>query len=401
MDLNLSGLQRKLVNAARSLAQEVLAKNAEKYDRSSSQPLEDYEALKAEGYFGMLIPKEYGGWGLDLVTYALVMHELGQGAAATATAFNMHHFAIWQINNIASKEFKDYWLPKLLAERALVGGWGSEPGAGLSQGRFQIGTTITPQGDSLVVNGAKFFCTLAGVAKYSQVLVTTAANPNNVTVDDITTVMVPVDLPGVKIDTEWDVLGMRATVSPAVKFEGVVIPRENMLGHPGHNIVTAHLSQAISIGYAAINTAVARAALEFAINYSVGKRVGAGSHGDSPLVQQRVGELATQVDAAFATTLKAALELDFAFLPAALGHVGSRARAVAMRAVLDVTAKAFEICGGTTVSMRYPLGRFFREARTMTLMNPGYDGILTLAGRALLEAAKAAKATLQPPMNNA
>ena len=60
-----------------------------------------------------------------------------------------------------------------------------------------------------------------------------------------------------------------------------------------------------------------------------------------------------------------------------------------MRTVLDVTAKAFEVCGGTTVSARFPLGRLHREARTMTLMNPGYDGLLTLSGRALLEAAKA------------
>jgi alkylation response protein AidB-like acyl-CoA dehydrogenase len=59
-----------------------------------------------------------------------------------------------------------------------------------------------------------------------------------------------------------------------------------------------------------------------------------------------------------------------------------------MRTVLDVTAKAFEVCGGTTVSARYPLGRLFREARTMTLMNPGYDGLLALAGRGLLDEAR-------------
>jgi butyryl-CoA dehydrogenase len=388
MDFGLSERQARLVRNARALAQEVLAKNAAQNDAAASLPLEDYAVLRDEGYFAMLIPEAYGGWGLDLVTYALVMHELGQGAAATATALNMHSFAMWQIANIGDLEFQARWFPRLMAEKAVVGGWGSEPGAGLSQGRFQIGTTIKPRGDDLVVNGSKFFCTLAGVASYAQVLASTDETAQEVAIKDITTVIVPVDLPGVVIGTEWDVLGMRATFSPTVKFENVVVPKSHMMGAPGRNMFTAGLTQAISIGYSAINTAVARSALEFATAYAARKTIGATRHADSPLIQQRVGELATMVDASFATLLKAAWELDHDFAGAGARQAGGRARAVAMRTVLDVTAKAFEICGGTTVSAAYPLGRLFREARTMTLMNPGYDGLLALAGRGLLDEAR-------------
>jgi len=392
MDLSLSERQTKLVRNARALAQEVLAKNADRYDRAGTLPVDDYAALRDEGYLTMLIPQAYGGWGLDLVTYALVMHELAQGAAATAMGLNMHSFAMWQIANIGEPEFQAHWFPKIVAERAMVGGWGSEPGAGLSQGRFAIGTTIKPQGDDLVVNGSKFFCTLAGVASYAQVLVSTKETADEVPIQDITTVIVPVDLPGVVIGSEWDVLGMRATFSPTVKFEGVVVPKSHMMGRPGRNMFTAGLTQAISIGYSAVNTAVARSAMEFSVNYAAKKTIGASAHADSPLVQQRVGELATMVEASYATCLKAAWELDADFAGAAHRQTGARARAVAMRTVLDVTGKAFEICGGTTVAARYPLGRLFREARTMTLMNPGYDGLLTLGGRAILDAARAGAA---------
>lgn len=392
MDFSLSERQTKLVKNARALAQDVLARNAAEYDRTASLPLKDYAALREEGYLGMLIPEAFGGWGLDFVSYALVMHELGQGASATTMALNMHSLAMWQIANIGSPQFQAHWFPKLMAERAIVGGWGSEPGAGLSQGLFRIGTTITPQGDDLVVNGSKFFCTLAGVAKYAQVLVSTSTSAEEVAIKDITTVIVPVDLPGVVIGTEWDPLGMRATVSPTVKFEGVVVPKSHMMGEPGRNMFTAHLTQAISIGYSAVNTAVARSALEFAVDYASRKTIGASAHADSPLIQQRVGELATMTDASYATMLKAACDLDGDFHAFAVRQVGSRARAVAMRTVLDVTARAFEICGGTTVSARYPLGRLHREARTMTLMNPGYDGLLTLSGRALLDEARARNA---------
>jgi alkylation response protein AidB-like acyl-CoA dehydrogenase len=388
MDFSLSEHQTKLARDARVLANDVLARNAERYDREGAIPHDDFAALREGGYLGMLVPERYGGWGLDLVTYALVMHELGQGAAATATAFNMHNFAMWQVGRVGGPEFAERWYPRIMEEKAIVGGWGSEPGAGLSQGRFAIGTTIKPQGDDLIVNGSKFFCTLAGVARYAQVLVSTVESESEVPIDKISSVIIPVDAPGVMIGTEWDVLGMRATFSPTVKFENVVVPKNHQMGPPGRNMFTVGLTQAISIGYSAINTAVARSALDFAISYAAKKKIGASAHADSPLIQQRVGELATMVDASWAMVLHAAAELDRDFPAGVRRQTGVRARAVAMRTVLDVTAKAFEICGGTTVSARYPLGRLHREARTMTLMNPGYDGLLTLAGRAALEGAK-------------
>jgi alkylation response protein AidB-like acyl-CoA dehydrogenase len=392
MDFSLSDRQARRVRDARALAREVLAPNAERYDRAGTLPLDDYAALRDAGYFGMLVPEAYGGWGLDLVTYALVMHELGQGAAATAMGLNMHSFAMWQIAKVGDAAFQERWYPRIMGEKAMVGGWGSEPGAGLSQGRFAIGTTIKPQGDDLVVNGSKFFCTLAGIAKYAQVLVSTIETANEVPIEAITAMIVPVDAPGVVIGAEWDVLGMRATFSPTVKFENVVLPKSHMMGAPGRNMFTVGLTQAISIGYSAVNTAVARSALDFAVGYAAKKTIGASAHADSPLVQTRVGELATTVDASYAMMLHAAFELDRDFAGASARQAGARARAVAMRTVLDVTAKAFEICGGTTVSARYPLGRLHREARTMTLMNPGYDGLLTLAGRGVLEAARGAGA---------
>lgn len=385
MDFDLTARQKTLVANAKALARDVLARNAGRYDALAVPPADDYDALISAGYHGMLIPEAYGGWGLDLVTYCLVMHELAQGAGATSTAFNMHNFAMWNIQILGTEEQKRHWFSKILTENCLMGGWGSEPGAGLSQGRFAIGTTIAEQDDGYRVNGRKFFCTLAGVAKYAEVLVHVGDAGAEVTVADICTMIVPVDAPGVAIGSDWDVLGMRATVSPAVELNDVVVPKDHMLGRPGDNIMTRHLAQAISIGYAGIYCGVARAALDFAVDYAARKPVGGGSHADQPIVQNRIGELATTLDAAYALALKAAWEMDNDFHAGALDNTGSRARAVAMRSVLDVTSKAFEICGGTTVAKRFPAERYYREARTMTLMNPGYDGILGMAGKAVVD----------------
>lgn len=389
MDFSVSRQQRERTAAAAELASEVLATNASRYDADGIPPAEDYQALIERGYHGMLIPEEHGGWGLDLVTYCLVIHELAQGSAATTTAFNMHNFAMWNLSVLGTEPQKRYWFDKILSEGKLMGGWGSEPGAGLSQGRFAIGTTITEVDAGYRLDGQKFFCTLAGIASYAQLLVSVADRGSDVTINDICTMIVPVDTPGMVIGNDWDVLGMRATVSPAVEVNGVVVPKNNMLGKPGENILSRHLAQAISIGYAGIYTGVAKAALGFAVDYANRKKVGTGAHSDQQTVQQRIGELTTMVDASMALALKAAWELDNDFHAAAPLYLGGRARAVAMRTILDVTSKAFEICGGTTVAKRFPLERYYREARTMTLMNPGYDGLLEQSGKAIVAASRA------------
>jgi alkylation response protein AidB-like acyl-CoA dehydrogenase len=386
MDFRLTDRQQELVHCARLLAREVLAKNADKYDRESTPPVDDYAALRARGYYGMLIPKEYGGWGLDLATYCLVMHELAQGATATATAFNMHNFAMWNISVLGTEAQKRRWFGEVISKGVLIGGWGSEPGAGLAQSRYAIGTTIMPQQGGYRVDGQKFFCTLAGVASYAEVLVVPADRAADVTLDDICQVIVPVAQQGVSISSDWDVLGMRATVSPAVKFDNVFVPEDHMLGKPGDNIITRGLTEAISIGYTGILCGLARSALNYATDYSARKVVGPNTrHANQPIVQLRLGELATTIDAAYALALRAGWELDHDFQAAAQRNAGSRARAVAIRAALDVTSRVFEICGGTTVASRFPLGRLYREARTMSLMSPGYDAILGAIGKRIAD----------------
>jgi len=231
------------------------------------------------------------------------------------------------------------------------------------------------------------------VASYAILQVVAPERVGDVTVKDIFGVIVPVSAEGVTISEDWDVLGMRATVSPAVSFDQVYIPKGNVIGSPGINIFTQDFIQAISVGYAAIYSGLARAALNFAVDYTARKVVGPGGArlGSQPTVQQRIGELATMVDASYAQTLRAASTIDQDYAEAARHTAGSRARAMSMKTVLEVTSRAFDICGGTTVARRYPLERYFRDARTLTLMAPGYDTMIQIIGRTLVDAAIAAQ----------
>jgi alkylation response protein AidB-like acyl-CoA dehydrogenase len=395
VDFEPSDRQQERMAHARQLARDVLAPNAARYDAESTHPVDDFAALREHGYHTMLIPAEYGGWGLDrdLNTYALVMHELAQGASATTTALNMHNFAMFNIAVLGTPDQREEWFARVIEESALVGGWGSEPGAGLTQGRFLLGTTITEVDDGYLVDGAKFFCTLAGVARYAELLVVAPDRVGDVTIDDICSVIVPTSDPGVTISDDWDVLGMRATVSPAVTFDQIRVPRDHRLGTPGDNIFTRGCLQGLNVGYASIYSGLARAALAFATDYAVRKVIGPNGerHAQQPAIQQKIGEFTTMVDAAYTMALRAGWELDRDFDSAVHRQVGGRARAVAMRTVLDVTSRAFEICGGSTIASKYPLGRYFREARSQTLMNPGYDGMTTLLGQRIVEDALAAQ----------
>ena len=381
--------QLELIDVARQIARDVLAKNADRYDREGTNPVDDYAALRAAGFYGMLVPEEYGGMGLDMVTYCLLAHELGQGSAATATAFNMHNFAMLTIDLTGTDEQKSKWYGKVINDGILIGGWGSEPTAGLAGGHFNVSTTLTPHEDGYLINGLKFFCTLAGVASYATLLTVAPEKVGDVSVNDIVSVIVPVDDPGVTVSDDWDVLGMRATVSPGVTYKNVFVPKENVLAEPGINIFTQDFLQAIHVGYAAIYSGLARAAVDFSIDYSVRKVVGpdGARHGQQPVIQLRIGELATAVDAAFAHAISAAWQIDQDYAEANRNAVGSKARAMAMKTVVDVTSAAFDVCGGTTVASRYPLGRYFRDARTQTLMAPGYDTICQLIGSNLVMAA--------------
>lgn len=214
----------------------------------------------------MAIPKRYGGWGLDLVTYCLVMHELAQGCASTATSFNMHNVVMYGIEHLGTEEQKARWFGRVVNDGALIGSWGSEPGASFSTPRRSLGTALVLHDGGWLMSGQKYFCSLAGGCDYALLFAVPHERLGQENQDDIITALVPTNA-GVEIQPGWDSLGLRATTSSSVRLQDVFVSRADALGKPGDWFRQA-CNQRFEVGYGAIYTGVAQAALDFATEYA-------------------------------------------------------------------------------------------------------------------------------------
>lgn len=380
--------QRRPIELSREIARGPIAANAAKYDLTAEHPVESFAALQAAGFYGMAVPKRFGGWGLDYVTCAQCMHEFGQADASTAAAFNMHNAVMYLIDRIADEEQKIRWFGEVIETGALMGSWSSEPGTSLNSPRISIGTSMSKRGDTYVIKGQKHFCSLAGTCRYAMIMAVAEDRLGQENADDVALAIVPTSLPGVTVHYGWDTLGMRATTSHSVSFENVEITGRDLLGGPG--AWSQYFSaQPFEIGHSAVYAGVARAALDFAIDYSA-KRTSQPDNVpyiELPWIQTEIAELSIEVESTFLTVLDGARRIDHDAAEAAAYGASSRAKAAATKAALHVTSKAFDIVGGSGALRRYPLERYFRDARTQSLMTPTYDQILRTLGRKIRDVA--------------
>ena len=385
MEFGLTKEQLRLIDKSRTVARDVLAVHASKYDLEAQHPIESFAALREQGFYGMAVPKEYGGWGLDLVTYCLCMHELAQGCASTATSFNMHNIVLYGIAHLGTEDQKKRWFSKVINEGALIGSWGSEPNASFSSARRSLGTSIVETDGGYRMSGQKYFCSLAGACDYALLFAVPASKIGQENANDIVVGLVSTKEPGVTIQYGWDTLGLRATSSHSVNLENVFIKTDDFLGGPGDWFGHA-CNQRFEIGYGAIYSGLARAALDFAVRTTNGRVLRPDNirQSDLPWVQMHIAELSMKVEAAFLTSLQTAWEMDQGYAVAIANSSGERAKGAASTAVLDVTSKVFEICGGSSAMRRYPAERYYRDARTQTLMGPSYDFLLQVIGRGVI-----------------
>ena len=162
MQFALSEEQRLVVATAKRVALEHLEPRAAHYDENATHPVESWRALWENGLLAMAVPRAYGGLGLDMLTYVMVVEALAQGCTNTAMTVHMHSVVQRYINALASPEVKAWLYPEVVEEGRMFGSWGSEPGRRGGSGVVQ--TVISPDGAGFVINGQKHFCTMAGGA---------------------------------------------------------------------------------------------------------------------------------------------------------------------------------------------------------------------------------------------
>ena len=220
-------MDARVVDLAARVAEECLWPRAPLYDEAGSYPVESWADLWKHGLLAAAVPKAYGGLGLDMPTYTAAVERLAYGCSNTAMTMHMHSVVMRFIDSLATPEQKRRFYAEVVDEGKLFASWGSEPGK-RGGSRTARSTTVAPVDGGYVVNGVKHFCSMAGAAHRNMVHCDMEGAG-----DGFQLVLVPSGTAGMEIGGEWNVLGMRATVSPTVTLRDCRVSDDALLGKPG------------------------------------------------------------------------------------------------------------------------------------------------------------------------
>jgi acyl-CoA dehydrogenase len=363
VEFGLSEEQELLREQVRRFAEERIAPGVPERDRSHTFPEDIVREMGELGLLGMFVPEEYGGAGMDMVSYAVAVEEIARVCPSVAVTMSVtNSVCCWPILAYGSEAIKKTVLREL-ASGECIGGFGlTEPTSGSDAGAMQ--TTARRDGDSWVLDGQKAWITNAGFARYYVVLAKSdpAAGKRG-----ISAFVVPADAPGFALGAVEEKLGLKASRTAAIYFNGCRVPSGNLLGAEGQGfkIALATLDHS-RLGIAAQAVGIHQRALDLAVAYA-NERVQFGA----PLarhqaIQFKIATMATELAAARALT-RAASARESAI---DAGRLASEAKLYASEAANRACWEALQIHGGNGFSEDYEIARLYRDVRVTTI----YEG---------------------------
>ncbi len=315
------------------------------------------------GLLGLNIPEEYGGAGVDAVSAAIALEEIGWGCGSTALAIAAHNgLGTTPIVLYGSEELKQKWLPLVasgqnkLAALALT-----EPGAG-SDLQGGVVTKAVKEGKEWLINGAKMWCTNASIAEYIITLVRTDAAGGSRSLSQI---LVPTNTPGLKIGPAEKKMGLHGSPTHAVTYEEVRVPLDYLIGEEGKGLQqTLATLDGGRIGIGAISIGLAQAAFEYAVNYARERKAFGKAIAEQQAIQWMLADAATEIEIARNMLYKAAWLKEQKRL---YNKEAAMAKMFATEMAERVCRNAIQIHGGYGYSSNYPVERIYRDARLMTI----------------------------------
>jgi alkylation response protein AidB-like acyl-CoA dehydrogenase len=353
----LSELQQQILEMTRSFARERLAPGAAERDRQHRFPREELTEMGELGLLGMLVPEAYGGSDTGVLAYAIAVEEIAAGDGACSTIMSVHSsVGCVPILKFGTEEQRQRFLPKL-ASGEWIGGFAlTEPQAGSDASNLK--TRARREGDHYVIDGAKQFITSG---KNGHVIIVFAVTDPGAGKNGITAFIVPTDTPGYEVLRVEEKLGLNASDTCQIAFNGMKIPVENRLGEEGegYRIALSNLEGG-RIGIAAQSVGMAQAAFEAARDYAGERKAFGKAIAEHQAVAFRLADMATQIEAARQLVWHAA-SLREAGIPCI--SQASMAKLFASEMVERVCSDAIQIHGGYGYMRDYPVERIYRDAR--------------------------------------
>jgi short-chain 2-methylacyl-CoA dehydrogenase len=359
MDFDLTDEQQDIRRLVRDFAQGEVKPVAEELDKEKRFPYEIVEKLGKLGLMGVPYPEKYGGADAGYLAYAIVVEELTRVDSSVAITLAQNtSLATYPIYAFGSEEQKREWMPQLCSGQAL-GGFGlTEPEAGSDAGNVR--TTAREEDGEWVVNGAKQFITNAGtdISKFTTVTARTGDN-------EISNILIPNGTPGFEVGEPYRKMGWNASDTRPLSFDDARVPLDNLVGARGQGFKQfLETLDGGRISVSAMGVGLAQGALDEALAYAKERQAFGQSISKFQAIQMKLADMATEIEAARLLTYKAAVEReqgkDFRITAA-------KAKLKTGRLAVRAAEEAVQIHGGYGYIEEYPVCRFYRDAKILTI----------------------------------
>jgi alkylation response protein AidB-like acyl-CoA dehydrogenase len=363
---------------ARKFADEAVRPKAEALDRDERFPQELYQQMGELGLFGITVPSELGGAGLDSYAYAIVMEELSRGYASVADQCGVVELIGTLLSRYGSASQQAKWIPEVVSVRKFVSYCISEPEAGSDVGGIK--TTAVRDGDGWRLNGGKIWIHNAPVADVGFVLARTDASAGN---RGMSIFIVPLDAAGVSRGPKEHKMGQRASQVGALNFDNVALPPDSLLGDEGRgfHMMMSALEKG-RVGIAALAVGIAQAGLEAALEYTQTRKQFGQPLAANQGLQWMLADMVKEITAARSLVHRAAVLIDNGE-PA--NAACSIAKCFAGDMVVAQTANAVQMFGGSGYIRGFEVERLYRDAKICQIYEGTQQIQRTVIARELLK----------------
>ena len=352
-----------IVNMVRDFVRPEVEPVAAEHDREDTVPHDLIDRMKELGLFGITVPEEYGGMGLDYTTFASIFEELSKGFMTLSGAIGTHHILTYVLTHYGTEEQKQRFLPDLASGRKRGGLALTEPSGGTDMANLQ--TTATKNGEEYTINGTKMFITNGRYGDMFCLLARTDPDmePRH---KGISCFVVEKGGAGFTVGRDLDKLGYRGLDTSELVFDNFAVPEDNLVGGKegaGFGMVMSGLETG-RINIAARAVGVAQAAFEAAIKYSQRRETFGKPISEHQAIQLKLADMATKIQAARLLVYDAAAKKDTG---QRVDLESGMAKLFASEVCLEVAMESMRVHGGAGYIKDLPVERYYRDAPLMVI----------------------------------
>jgi butyryl-CoA dehydrogenase len=380
MLFELSEENKLIQETAKDFAQNILSPKAAQIDKEERIPPEVISQLGDLGFWGVIIPEQYGGSGLDTLSLILILEQISYACASTSVTLSVHNSLLCNsLIKYATEEQKKKYLP-LLAKGKIIGAFClTEPEAGSDAASLRTKAQLS--GDNYIVNGVKSFITSGDTAGLFVVFVRT--NPNVIKSKGISALLVEPNMPGVHIGHGESKMGLHGAPMCEVAFEDARIPKANLLGTENNGFNMAmDLLNCGRIGIAIQSVGIAKAALDLAIKYGKERKQFGKPLTDFQMVSWKLAQIATEIEAGRLLAYQAAIARD---KKQPYTKEASMAKLFCSTLANKAVKESLQIHGGWGYTKDFAIERYFRDAKATEIYEGTSEVQLMIISRHLLQ----------------